>query len=64
MGFAFRYTRVFPSNLPDSRWSAALFHFLDYPYPGNIRELRDIVEYCANVCRKQDIDTEALRGTF
>lgn len=39
---------------------AALRHLLSYPYPGNIRELRNIVEYCANVCRKSDIGKEDL----
>jgi transcriptional regulator with PAS, ATPase and Fis domain len=39
---------------------AALQHLLNYPYPGNIRELRNIVEYCANVCRKSDIGKEDL----
>jgi PAS domain S-box-containing protein len=39
---------------------AALRHLLAYPYPGNIRELRNIVEYCANVCRKSDIGREDL----
>jgi PAS domain S-box-containing protein len=39
---------------------SALIHLLEYPYPGNIRELRNIVEYCANVCRKQDIGKEDL----
>ena len=39
---------------------SALRHLLAYPYPGNIRELRNIVEYCANVCRKSDIDKEDL----
>jgi PAS domain S-box-containing protein len=39
---------------------SALDHLLLYPYPGNIRELRNIVEYCANVCRKQDISKEDL----
>jgi transcriptional regulator with PAS, ATPase and Fis domain len=38
----------------------ALNHLLDYPYPGNIRELRNIVEYCANVCRKSDIGIDDL----
>lgn len=41
---------------------AALQHLLNYPYPGNIRELRNIVEYCANVCRKRDIGREDLPG--
>ncbi len=39
---------------------SALQHLLQYPYPGNIRELRNIVEYCANVCRRQDISKEDL----
>jgi PAS domain S-box-containing protein len=39
---------------------AALQHLLHYSYPGNIRELRNIVEYCANVCRKSDIGKEDL----
>ncbi|MBU1565174.1 MAG: sigma 54-interacting transcriptional regulator, partial [Proteobacteria bacterium] len=39
---------------------SALHHLLDYPYPGNIRELRNIVEYCANVCRKNAIGKEDL----
>lgn len=41
---------------------AALGHLLSYSYPGNIRELRNIVEYCANVCRKRDIGKEDLPG--
>jgi DNA-binding NtrC family response regulator len=39
---------------------AALRHLLEYPYPGNIRELRNIVEYCANICRKSHIEKEDL----
>lgn len=39
---------------------AALQHLLHYSFPGNIRELRNIVEYCANVCRKKSIDKEDL----
>ena len=39
---------------------SALRHLLAYPYPGTIRELRNIVEYCANVCRKSDIEKEDL----
>ena len=42
--------------------SGALQHLLSYPYPGNIRELRNIVEYCANVCRKSDIGRDDLPG--
>jgi PAS domain S-box-containing protein len=31
-----------------------------YNYPGNIRELRNIVEYCANLCQDDKIRTEHL----
>lgn len=31
-----------------------------YSYPGNIRELRNIVEYCANLCQDDKIRTEHL----
>ncbi len=33
---------------------------LDYPYPGNIRELQNIVEYTVNICRKKRIPVDAL----
>ncbi len=38
----------------------ALELLLAYSYPGNIRELRNIVEYCVNVCGKSVIDGEDL----
>ncbi|MBW1981257.1 MAG: sigma 54-interacting transcriptional regulator [Deltaproteobacteria bacterium] len=31
-----------------------------YPYPGNVRELKNIVEYAANVCRESSIQPEHL----
>lgn len=31
-----------------------------YAYPGNIRELRNIVEYCVNICQDDRIRTEHL----
>jgi transcriptional regulator with PAS, ATPase and Fis domain len=31
-----------------------------YPYPGNVRELMNIVEYCANVCHTGSIQPEHL----
>ena len=31
-----------------------------YPYPGNIRELRNIVEYCVNICQGRQIEVEHL----
>ena len=39
---------------------AALDLLLNYHFPGNIRELRNIVEYCANVCRCTTIDKDDL----
>lgn len=33
---------------------------LTYRYPGNVRELRNIVEYTANVCKKKKISAEML----
>jgi two-component system response regulator AtoC len=33
---------------------------LDYPYPGNVRELRNIVEYAVNVCDGSRIQPEHL----
>jgi DNA-binding NtrC family response regulator len=33
---------------------------MDYRYPGNIRELRNIVEYCVNICQSQRIEVEHL----
>ncbi|KAB2890494.1 MAG: PAS domain S-box protein [Desulfobulbaceae bacterium] len=38
----------------------ALDLLLKYHFPGNIRELRNIVEYCANVCRCTTIDRDDL----
>jgi len=39
---------------------AALRELQLYSYPGNIRELRNIVEHCANICRGQNITPESL----
>ena len=33
---------------------------MDYSYPGNIRELRNIVEYCVNICQNRCIEVEHL----
>jgi two-component system, NtrC family, response regulator AtoC len=33
---------------------------LDYPFPGNVRELRNVVEYAINVCRGNRILPESL----
>ncbi len=33
---------------------------LDYHYPGNIRELSNIVEYAVNICKRKKINKEHL----
>ena len=33
---------------------------MDYSYPGNIRELRNIIEYCVNICQSRRIEVEHL----
>jgi DNA-binding NtrC family response regulator len=33
---------------------------LAYPYPGNVRELKNIVEYASNVCQEDQIQPEHL----
>lgn len=38
----------------------ALHLLLAYPFPGNIRELRNIVEYCINICQEPHIEVESL----
>ena len=34
----------------------ALRLLMDYAFPGNIRELRNVVEYCMNICQSQQIE--------
>ncbi len=38
----------------------ALKLLMEYSYPGNIRELRNIVEYCVNICQNRQIDVDHL----
>lgn len=38
----------------------ALQCLLEYPYPGNVRELKNIVEYAVNVCREDTIERHHL----
>ncbi len=38
----------------------ALGRLMAYSFPGNIRELRNIVEYCVNICQNREIDVEHL----
>ena len=39
---------------------AALERLMAYPFPGNIRELRNVVEYCVNICPAGEIGVEHL----
>ena len=39
---------------------AAMQLLLEYNYPGNIRELSNIVEYAANICGQKEISTDHL----
>lgn len=38
----------------------AMNQLLDYGYPGNIRELSNIVEYAVNICGRSEIQTDEL----
>ena len=38
----------------------ALKILLNYPYPGNVRELRNIIEYAVNICGDRQINTKHL----
>ncbi len=38
----------------------ALKCLLDYPYPGNVRELKNIIEYAVNVCQEETIQMHHL----
>ena len=35
---------------------------LEYPYPGNVRELKNIVEFAVNVCQGREIELDHLPG--
>jgi len=39
---------------------AAMQNLLDYHYPGNVRELSNIVEYAVNICKRKKISKEQL----
>jgi PAS domain S-box-containing protein len=40
--------------------SQALQRLTNYRYPGNVRELRNIIEYGVNICRGETIETDHL----
>jgi two-component system response regulator AtoC len=57
----FLQTFVSKFKKPIKGFSAgALGILLDYPYPGNVRELKNIVEYASNVCQEDQIQPEHL----
>ena len=39
---------------------AAMNRLLAYPYPGNVRELRNLVEYAVNICHEDTIEVRHL----
>lgn len=57
------FLKEFESKLSKSikGFSANAFaKLLSYAYPGNVRELRNIIEYAANICQGEKIRTEHL----
>lgn len=66
--FAHYFLRLFASEQkkPVERFTAAAERLLaDYPWPGNIRELRNVVEGAVALCRSTRIDDADLRlGPF
>ena len=40
--------------------NVALHKLIQYPFPGNVRELRNCVEYAINICQKDEIQIEHL----
>ena len=40
----------------------AMDSLLSYNYPGNVREMSNIVEYAVNMCKKKKVDLEHLPG--
>ena len=53
------YTGRFGKNIKDFSLPARGF-LLNYPYPGNVRELRNIIEYATGICSVDTIGMEHL----
>jgi two-component system, NtrC family, response regulator AtoC len=53
------FNRRFGKNISGFSDEAAQI-LLSYPFPGNVRELRNVVEYAVNVCDRNDILPEHL----
>jgi PAS domain S-box-containing protein len=57
--FLEKFTRAL-SRPPTSFTPEAMQILLHYGYPGNIRELKNIIEYAVNICRKKKIPVDYL----
>ncbi|MEE4136562.1 MAG: sigma 54-interacting transcriptional regulator [Desulforhopalus sp.] len=57
--FLAKFTRALGRPLVDLT-PEAMQVLLRYTYPGNIRELRNIIEYAVNICRKKRIPADFL----
>ena len=57
--FLEKYTRALGKTIVGFNPSV-MQTLLDYPYPGNVRELSNIVEYAANICKRKKISREHL----
>jgi transcriptional regulator with PAS, ATPase and Fis domain len=57
--FLQKFTRVLNKSIVGFA-PKAMQSLLEYPYPGNIRELSNTVEYAVNVCGRKKINTDHL----
>ncbi|WP_028583658.1 sigma-54 interaction domain-containing protein [Desulfogranum mediterraneum] len=57
--FIRQFSRALGRNIKEIS-PEALRVLLDYPYPGNVRELRNIVEYGVNLCHGEQIQLDDL----
>jgi len=57
--FLDKYTRALGKTIVGFTPSA-MQTLLEYSYPGNVRELSNIVEYAANICKRKKISKEQL----
>ena len=57
--FLDKYTRALGKTIVGFNPSV-MQTLLDYPYPGNVRELSNIVEYGVNICKRKKINKEHL----
>ena len=57
--FLQNFTKALGKNIAGIT-ATAMKQLLEYHYPGNIRELKNIIEYAANVCRKKNVTVDHL----